>query len=96
MFRERRCGVLVNVTLSVTLARMPLASAYTASKAAIEGFTGSLAFEMDWFNVRVKLIEPGYAPSTNIPSNGAYKDCLPKRTPRSRNWPWRHLRTLLR
>ncbi len=71
LFRERRCGVVVNVTSSVTLARMPLAAAYTASKAAIEGFTGSLAFEMEWFNVRVKLVEPGYAPSTRFTSNGA-------------------------
>ena len=71
LFRERRGGVLVNVTSSVTLARMPLAAAYTASKAAIEGFTGSLAFEMEWFNVRVKLVEPGYAPSTRFTSNGA-------------------------
>ena len=55
LFRKRRCGAVVNVTSSVTLARMPLAAAYTASKAAIEGFTGSLAFEAEWFNVRVKL-----------------------------------------
>jgi NAD(P)-dependent dehydrogenase (short-subunit alcohol dehydrogenase family) len=71
LFRERKCGVVVNVTSSVTLARMPLAAAYTASKAAIEGFTGSLAFEAEWFNVRVKLVEPGYAPSTRFTSNGA-------------------------
>lgn len=71
LFRGRRCGVVVNVTSSVTLARMPLAAAYTASKAAIEGFTGSLAFEVEWFNVRVKLVEPGYAPSTRFTSNGA-------------------------
>lgn len=71
LFRERRSGVIVNVTSSVTLARMPLAAAYTASKAAIEGFTGSLTFEMEWFNVRVKLVEPGYAPSTRFTSNGA-------------------------
>jgi NAD(P)-dependent dehydrogenase (short-subunit alcohol dehydrogenase family) len=71
LFRELRCGVVVNVTSSVTLARMPLAAAYTASKAAIEGFTGSLAFEAEWFNVRVKLVEPGYAPSTRFASNGA-------------------------
>ncbi len=71
LFRARRGGVVVNVTSSVTLARMPLAAAYTASKAAIEGFTGSLAFEMEWFNVRVKLVEPGYAPSTRFTSNGA-------------------------
>jgi NAD(P)-dependent dehydrogenase (short-subunit alcohol dehydrogenase family) len=70
-FRERKSGVIVNVTSSVTLARMPLAAAYTASKSAIEGFTGSLAFELDHFNVRAKLVEPGYAPTTSFASNGA-------------------------
>jgi NAD(P)-dependent dehydrogenase (short-subunit alcohol dehydrogenase family) len=50
---------------------MPLAAAYTASKAAVEGFTGSLAFELDFFDVRVKLVEPGYGPSTRFTSNGA-------------------------
>src|SRR5688572_2646426 len=69
-FRARRSGVVVNVTSSVTLARMPLAAAYTASKAAIEGFTGSLAFELEAFDVRVKLVEPGYGPTTAFTRNG--------------------------
>src|SRR5215475_9864097 len=71
LFRERRSGVVVNVTSSAMLARMPLAAAYTASKAAIEGFTGSLAFELEPFNVRVKLVEPGYGPTTRFTSKGA-------------------------
>jgi NAD(P)-dependent dehydrogenase (short-subunit alcohol dehydrogenase family) len=69
-FRERRSGVVVNVTSSATLARMPLVAVYTASKAAIEGFTASLALELDEFNVRAKLVEPGYGPTTNFTSNG--------------------------
>ena len=69
-FRSQNSGVLVNVTSSVTLARMPLAAAYTASKAAIEGFTGSLAFELEAFNIQVKLVEPGYAPTTRFSANG--------------------------
>lgn len=69
-FRARRSGVIVNVTSSATLAPMPLAAVYTASKAAIEGFTGSLAFELAGFGVRVKLVEPGYCPSTSFASNG--------------------------
>ena len=68
-FRARRSGVVVNVTSSVTLAPMPLAAAYTASKMAIEGFTGSLAHELEAFNVRVKLVEPGYGPTTRFASN---------------------------
>ncbi|CAN1723369.1 Short subunit dehydrogenase [Hyphomicrobium sp. 1Nfss2.1] len=68
-FRARRSGVIVNVTSSVTLAPMPLAAAYTASKQAIEGFTGSLAHELAHFNVRARLVEPGYAPTTNFAHN---------------------------
>jgi NAD(P)-dependent dehydrogenase (short-subunit alcohol dehydrogenase family) len=40
---------------------------------AIEGFTASLAFELEAFNVRVKLVEPGYAPTTRFTSNGAQR-----------------------
>ncbi len=69
-FRARKSGVVVNVTSSATLARMPLAAAYTASKAAIEGFTGSLAFELEAFDIRAKLVEPGYGPTTSFASNG--------------------------
>lgn len=69
-FRARRSGLVVNVTSSVTLAPMPLAAAYTASKMAIEGFTASLALELEWFNVGVKLVEPGYCPKTAFTSNG--------------------------
>lgn len=67
--RSRRSGVIVNVTSSVTLAPMPLAAAYTASKQAIEGFTGSLSHELSAFGVRVKLVEPGYAPTTRFSQN---------------------------
>ncbi len=70
-FRERRTGVIVNVTSSVTLAPMPLAGVYTASKTAITGLTGSVAFELAAFDVRVKLVEPGYAPTTRFAENGA-------------------------
>jgi len=68
-FRARRSGVVVNVTSSATLAPMPMVAVYTASKMAIEGFTASLAFELEPFNVWVKLVEPGYGPTTRFTSN---------------------------
>lgn len=68
--RERGSGgVIVNVTSSTSLAPFPLAAAYTASKQAIEGFTGSLAHELGHFNIRAKLVEPGYAPTTRFAQN---------------------------
>src|SRR6266545_3963240 len=70
VFETNTLGVVVNVTSSVTLTAMPLAAVYTASKMAIEGFTASLALELEFFNVRVKLVEPGYGPTTRFTSNG--------------------------
>ncbi|MEZ5715765.1 MAG: SDR family oxidoreductase [Paracoccaceae bacterium] len=67
--RARRSGTIVNVTSSVTLTPMPLAAAYTASKQAIEGFTGSLAHELGAFGIHAKLVEPGYAPTTRFGAN---------------------------
>ncbi|MCW1934411.1 SDR family oxidoreductase [Pararhodobacter zhoushanensis] len=78
--RARRAGVIVNVTSSVTLAPMPLAAAYTASKQAIEGFTGSLSHELAAFGLRVKLVEPGYAPTTRFSQNAGINvaDLIPQ------------------
>jgi NAD(P)-dependent dehydrogenase (short-subunit alcohol dehydrogenase family) len=69
--RERQSGVIVNVTSSATLAPFPLVAAYTASKTAIEGFTTSLALELEDFGIGVKLVEPGYGPTTRFARNGA-------------------------
>ena len=69
-FRARKSGVVVNVTSSTTLMPMPLVAVYTASKMAIQGFTASLAHELEAFNIRVKLVEPGYGPTTRFTQNG--------------------------
>lgn len=69
-FRQRGAGTIVNVTSSVTLATFPLVAAYAASKAAVASFTASLALELEAFGVRVKLVEPGYGPSTSFATNG--------------------------
>jgi NAD(P)-dependent dehydrogenase (short-subunit alcohol dehydrogenase family) len=69
-FRERRAGLVINVTSSVGILPMPLVSAYTASKFAIEGFTESLAYELSAFGVRAKIVEPGYGPTTAFTANG--------------------------
>lgn len=78
--RKRRSGAIVNVTSSATLAPMPLAAAYTASKQAIEGFTGSLAHELGYFGIRAKLVEPGYAPTTRFAQNSSVRieDMIPQ------------------
>ena len=68
-FRQRKAGVIVNVTSSVTLKSLPMLSVYTASKAAINAFTESLALELQQFNIRVNLVLPGRAPETRFGEN---------------------------
>lgn len=77
--RARRSGRIVNVTSSATLGAFPLAAAYTATKQAIEGFSGSLAHELGYFGVQVKLVQPGYAPTTRFGANAIIpvSDLLP-------------------
>jgi len=77
--RERGSGTIVNVTSSVGIALMPLVAAYTASKYAIEGYSESLAHELGTFGVRVKIVQPGLAPTTSFAgkSGGARGDLLP-------------------
>lgn len=67
--RERGSGTIINVTSSAGIAPMPMVAAYTASKYAIEGFSESLAYELATFGVRVKIVEPGLAPSTGFATN---------------------------
>ncbi len=69
--REQRSGTIINVTSNTALTPMPLVSVYAASKTAIEGFSESLAYELSIFNVRVKIVAPGYAPTTDFTSNNS-------------------------
>jgi NAD(P)-dependent dehydrogenase (short-subunit alcohol dehydrogenase family) len=68
-FRERRSGVVVNVTSSVTLRPLHLLSVYTASKAAVNAFSDSLALELEPFGIRVRIVLPGRAPDTAFGDN---------------------------
>jgi NAD(P)-dependent dehydrogenase (short-subunit alcohol dehydrogenase family) len=68
-FRLRKAGVIVNVTSSVTLRPRPLLSVYTASKAAVNAFTESLALELQQFGVRARLVIPGRSPETRFAEN---------------------------
>jgi NAD(P)-dependent dehydrogenase (short-subunit alcohol dehydrogenase family) len=68
-FRQRKTGVIVNVTSSVTLKSLPLLSVYTASKAAVNAFTESVALELHAFNIRVHIVLPGRSPETRFAEN---------------------------
>jgi len=63
-FRERGAGVIVNVSSATTYQPLPLLAAYTASKAALNAWTASLALELQAVGVRAHLVLPGRSPET--------------------------------
>ena len=65
-FREKSAGTIINVSSAVTLKSLPLLSVYTATKAAVNAFTESLAAELEPFGIKVGIVLPGSAPSTNF------------------------------
>lgn len=67
--RQRRAGVVINVTSTVTLKTLPIVGVYRASKAAVNAFTESLAVEMEPFGVRVHIVLPGRSPETSFGTN---------------------------
>ncbi|MER3434018.1 MAG: short-chain dehydrogenase/reductase [Leptolyngbya sp. ERB_1_1] len=58
-FRERRSGVIVNIASIGGRTAFPTYSLYHATKWAVEGFSDALQYELEPFNIRVKLVEPG-------------------------------------
>lgn len=58
-FRERGAGVIINVASMGGRITFPLYSLYHGTKWAVEGFSESLQYELQPFNIRVKIIEPG-------------------------------------
>ena len=67
--REQGSGVIVNVTSGVTFQPLPLMSIYTASKAAVNAFSESVALELEPLGVRVRIVIPGRAPETPFGDN---------------------------
>jgi NAD(P)-dependent dehydrogenase (short-subunit alcohol dehydrogenase family) len=57
--RERQQGVILNVSSIAGRVAFPLYSLYHSTKWAIEGFSESLRYELEPFNIQIKLIEPG-------------------------------------
>ena len=53
----------------MTLRPLHLLSVYTASKAAVNAFTESVALELEPFGVRARIVLPGRAPDTAFGDN---------------------------
>lgn len=57
--RDRREGLIINVTSLAGRVGLPFLTPYCAGKFAVEGLTESLFYELKPFGVRVKIVEPG-------------------------------------
>jgi NAD(P)-dependent dehydrogenase (short-subunit alcohol dehydrogenase family) len=69
--RMRAGGTIVNISSMVSLAAYPACIAYSASKAAINAFSRSLAVELGPRNINVNVVAPG-ATATDF-AGGAVK-----------------------
>ena len=58
-FREKRKGMFITTTSIGGLIAFPLSSTYHATKWALEGWSESLAFELNKFGIDVKTVSPG-------------------------------------
>ena len=58
-FREKKSGTIVNIASVGGRITFPLYSLYHGTKWAVEGFTESLQYELEDFNIKLKLVEPG-------------------------------------
>jgi NADP-dependent 3-hydroxy acid dehydrogenase YdfG len=59
IFRQQKYGIIINLSSIAGVKGFAFYSIYCSTKWAIEGFSESLKYELEPFNIKVKLIEPG-------------------------------------
>jgi NAD(P)-dependent dehydrogenase (short-subunit alcohol dehydrogenase family) len=69
--RERKSGVIINVSSGAGVFGLPMLSIYTASKFALEGFSESLSYELASQGIVMKIVEPGGVISTGFGDRSA-------------------------
>jgi len=64
--REHGGGRIVNLSSASSIVPEPLMGIYNASKAALDNLTETLRFELSPQDIVLKLIEPGFVPTTRL------------------------------
>jgi NAD(P)-dependent dehydrogenase (short-subunit alcohol dehydrogenase family) len=80
-FRANRAGVIVNISSGGGVYALPMTSLYNASKFALEGFSESLAYELEGLGIRVKIVEPGGVLSTDFARRSGAESALAEALP---------------
>jgi short-subunit dehydrogenase len=63
--RQQRNGHIINISSLAGLIGAPGQAFYSASKFALEGYSEALSYEVEQFNIKISLVEPGFF-STNL------------------------------
>lgn len=81
-FREKNNGMFISTTSIGGLIAFPLNSIYHATKWALEGWSESMAFELNQFGIDIKTVSPGgiktdfVSRSLDSASSPAYEDMM--------------------
>ena len=65
-FRSKKSGVIINISSGAGAIGFPMASIYSSSKFALEGWTEGLRYELASLGITAKIIEPGGAMQTSF------------------------------
>ncbi|MDZ7723476.1 MAG: SDR family oxidoreductase [candidate division KSB1 bacterium] len=79
--RQRKQGLIVNISSIGGLVAIPFQAFYSAAKFALEGYTESLRMEVAPWNIHVVLVEPGNFKTAITQNRKCYSD---------RSSPYRH------
>jgi NAD(P)-dependent dehydrogenase (short-subunit alcohol dehydrogenase family) len=60
IMRKQESGIIVNVSSGAGIFGYPGGSAYVSTKFAVEGLSESISYELESFDIKVVLIEPGF------------------------------------
>ncbi|UII20509.1 SDR family oxidoreductase [Fulvivirga ligni] len=83
-FREKKSGLFITTTSIGGLVAFPLNSVYHATKWGLEGWSESLAFELNPLGIEVKTVSPGgistdfAGRSIDLTAHEAYNDTMQK------------------
>jgi short-subunit dehydrogenase len=86
IMRKQTTGIIVNTTSLSGKVPLPLESAYTASKFALEGISESIQYELEPLGIKIIVIEPGGVGSSFLKSSKA-----PSKTSDPLNSPYRSI-----
>ena len=83
-FREKRSGLFINTTSIGGLITVPFNAMYHATKWALEGWSESMAFELNQFGIGMKTVAPGgmktdfFTRSLDVGRHASYDELVDK------------------